>query len=399
MEFLKNLFESIKYSHFFMVSNREIRQVTTLFILAILIFSSSKIYSAIATKSDYKLDNYSQNIVNIMDSLILVQNTPDSLNRLDRYIVEKYKDLNLFNFNPNNVTESELINLGFTEKQVSNLVRYRNNGGVFKTKSDFRKLYGLRTKQYQILEPYINLPINDNEITNKTNLIFDNKKENKPLNTKDSIDRLKDRNELFNFDPNFVTEEEMYKMGFSTKQIEYFIKMRNDGKKFYIKKDFSTVFFIDAKKYKELEPYININIEKLFNGKKAFDINIVSAKELSSETEITEIDAEKIILLREKLGGFYSPWQISDCEIKYENVKKYVEFLYVCSSWEIKKQNINSLSKEELINHPYISEKQAEAIISFKENKGKIMHLSDLQTLNKFDNKELKKLDHYFTYK
>ena len=43
----------------------------------------------------------------------------------------------------------------------------------------------------------------------------------------------------------------MYRLGFYTKQIESFVKMRNDGKKFYVKQDFAALYFVDDKKYKE----------------------------------------------------------------------------------------------------------------------------------------------------
>ncbi|GCD77511.1 competence protein ComEA [Thermaurantimonas aggregans] len=67
----------------------------------------------------------------------------------------KYK---LFVFDPNTADSASLLRLGFKPWQISNLLRYRSRGGVFHTKEDVKRLYGIDSAFYTLLEPYIDLP-------------------------------------------------------------------------------------------------------------------------------------------------------------------------------------------------------------------------------------------------
>jgi len=60
-----------------------------------------------------------------------------------------------FAFDPNTAPEADLLRLGLPKALVSRLLRYREKGGYFFEKTDFRKLYGLQEADYQRLEPYI----------------------------------------------------------------------------------------------------------------------------------------------------------------------------------------------------------------------------------------------------
>ena len=355
-------------------TRKERRQVLTVIVVSAMVLFGGKIYSEIDVHPYAQLDTSIVSLLHSADTATVPTVEKDSLNRLDRYIVDRYSQFTLLKFDPNTVSYDDLLKLGFTTKQAGNLLNYRNNGGRFKTIDDFRKLYGLRNKQFQILRPYVMLPA--------------------AVQPPDSIKK----SDIFVFDPNFVTEQEMYRLGFFTKQIESFMKMREQGKKFYCKGDFAKLYFVDDKRFKQLEPYISIDIEKLC-GHKAFDINTVDAETLAGNIDIPLKDAQKIIELRGQLGGFYSLYQIRDCGIKYDKANDYIPYLYICQCFEINKININDLTEEQLRQHPYISDKQASAIAKFKAEKGKIMHIEDLRSLFCFDKNELARIEHYFSFK
>jgi competence protein ComEA len=78
---------------------------------------------------------------------------PTYNNRLNQYIIERYDSLKLFHFNPNNTSEENYKKLGLTEKQIKTINNYLTKGGRFYVKDDFRKIYGIRHQQYQILKP------------------------------------------------------------------------------------------------------------------------------------------------------------------------------------------------------------------------------------------------------
>ena len=394
MKRLKRLLDYINNNYFFDSTKRERRQVISLLIVSIILLIGNKIYSSV------------HNCVYIINSDILVNNLntadddkdADTLNRLDKFIVNRYKNLKLFNFDPNTADADDLEQLGLTFKQINTLLNYRKKGGKFTCKNDFKKLYGIRYRQFQILRPYISLPEKDTaEIqytaNNTTELKFSTTNQEPSKRNDDSTKAT-----LFKFDPNFISEEDMYRLGFYTKQIESFVKMRNEGKKFYVKQDFAALYFVDDKKYKELEPYITIDLIKLL-GHEAYNLNTISAEELVSKIEIPEKDAHKIIEMRTALGGFYSVYQLSDCGIEYNLSKKYSEYLFVAPSFKITKININDISENDLKAHPLFNSKQADVVIKYRTEKGRLMHIEDLRSLNRFDKNELKKIERYFSFK
>ncbi len=64
----------------------------------------------------------------------------------------------LFYFDPNTADSTDLLRLGLQPWQVRNIYKYRARGGIYRDPSDFARLYGLTTKRFKELEPYIRIP-------------------------------------------------------------------------------------------------------------------------------------------------------------------------------------------------------------------------------------------------
>lgn len=67
-------------------------------------------------------------------------------------------ELHPFPFNPNTMTEEEGQRLGLTDRQIRNILNYRDKGGKFYTKKDLGKLYTISEDDFAQLEPFIVLP-------------------------------------------------------------------------------------------------------------------------------------------------------------------------------------------------------------------------------------------------
>ena len=52
-------------------------------------------------------------------------------------------------------TDEDYKKLGLSEKQINTINNYKNKGGTFKTKEDFKKMYVISDEEYKRLEPYI----------------------------------------------------------------------------------------------------------------------------------------------------------------------------------------------------------------------------------------------------
>ena len=63
-----------------------------------------------------------------------------------------------FPFNPNTVSLSDLMRLGFSERQAQSIINYRESGGRFNRPSDFAKSYVVADSVFQRLEPFIRIP-------------------------------------------------------------------------------------------------------------------------------------------------------------------------------------------------------------------------------------------------
>ncbi len=65
--------------------------------------------------------------------------------------------VSLFAFDPNTASKEDYIRLGLPEKTVATILKYRDKGGKFYHKEDLKKIYGLKTKDYERLAPYIQI--------------------------------------------------------------------------------------------------------------------------------------------------------------------------------------------------------------------------------------------------
>ena len=63
----------------------------------------------------------------------------------------------LFPFDPNTADSTELLRLGLRPWQVRNIYKYRSHGGMYRTSTDFARLYGLTQKQFHEMQPYIRI--------------------------------------------------------------------------------------------------------------------------------------------------------------------------------------------------------------------------------------------------
>lgn len=83
--------------------------------------------------------------------------TADSGTSTPQYYAQPERPVERFMFDPNTADSTQLLRLGLQEWQVRNIYKYRAAGGIYRTKEDFAKLYGLTVKQYRELEPFIQI--------------------------------------------------------------------------------------------------------------------------------------------------------------------------------------------------------------------------------------------------
>ncbi|MDX2196612.1 MAG: helix-hairpin-helix domain-containing protein [Cytophagales bacterium] len=159
---MKNFFKHISRSLrvYFDISLRQARGTLALMIVVFVIFAIN-IVTPLIFNDDISAKDDSQKSDSI---LALIQAIADTTGEYRSNDV-KFKNTahtntiaQRFDFDPNTVSEENLRKLGIQKYVANGIINYRNKGGIFRTKKDFKRMYGLDSNQYISLMPYILLP-------------------------------------------------------------------------------------------------------------------------------------------------------------------------------------------------------------------------------------------------
>jgi competence ComEA-like helix-hairpin-helix protein len=221
------------------------------------------------------------------------------------------------------------------------------------------------------------------------------------------------------FNPNEFNSNDWVEFGFSEKQAISIVNYKNKINGFNTKEDLKKVYVISDKKYLELEPYIDIPINKTKLVKSQYkkntssdnnnnkstkkfeiiaDLNTSNINELTKVVGVGEYTAKSIVKYRDKIGGFHSVNQLKEVYgVSDENIELIKQQVSIDKS-KIKKINVNQMSIQQLKNHPYISWNVAQAIIE-ERLKGSLNNLQFLVDKNHLlTQKELINLLPYINY-
>ncbi|MFN7115818.1 MAG: helix-hairpin-helix domain-containing protein [Saprospiraceae bacterium] len=80
------------------------------------------------------------------------------------------KPVSLFTFDPNTASKEDYIKLGLPEKTAATILKFREKGGNFRQKEDLKKIYGLKSKDYERLAPFIRIEQQGSEKQHQTTL-------------------------------------------------------------------------------------------------------------------------------------------------------------------------------------------------------------------------------------
>ena len=99
-------------------------------------------------------------VLHDLDSLLMMREAAlKELQMNENEKVTQVNELNPFPFNPNTMTEEEGLKMGLTDRQVRNIINYRESGGHFYSKKDLGRLYTISESDFEQLEPFIVLPV------------------------------------------------------------------------------------------------------------------------------------------------------------------------------------------------------------------------------------------------
>lgn len=205
------------------------------------------------------------------------------------------------------------------------------------------------------------------------------------------------------FNPNGLAISQWLQFGLSERQAEVIKRYEDKGGRFYKKEDLKKIYTINAADYKRLEPYIYIpgtwrGSTKMKPGE-IIELNSAGPAKLTEMNGIGPSFAERIIRYRGRLGGFGRKDQLKEVfgmdSLRYEAVKNQVSV----DPAKITKININTVSFAQLRIFPYLTYKQANAIIEYRTQHGSYSAIGDLKKIVLLDEGILRKIEPYLSFK
>lgn len=129
------------------------------------------------------------------------------------------------------------------------------------------------------------------------------------------------------------------------------------------------------------------------------ELNTADSAALTRVHGIGSSFARRIVAYRENLGGFVSKEQLKDIygldAEKYNAISDEITF----ATGHIKKISINSVDFEHLRQFPYLTYKQANAIIQYRTQHGDYQSIGDMKDIALLNSEILSKIAPYLTFK
>ncbi|MCJ8210301.1 helix-hairpin-helix domain-containing protein [Mucilaginibacter sp. RS28] len=212
-----------------------------------------------------------------------------------------------------------------------------------------------------------------------------------------SAGNLGDTVHLFKFNPNKLSVQKWLQLGLSERQAGMITHYLEKGGHFYKKADLKKIYSISEADYTRLAPYI-----ELPDAEEAIPVIELNHADSASLTRLKGIGpgfAMRIIRYRDKIGGFHSKQQLKEVfgidEEHYLLVEKQVKV----NASLLKKLNINKATFDDLRRYPYLTYKQVNAILQYRNEHGDYENLADMEDVAILDKATLQKLKPYLVFK
>ena len=206
-----------------------------------------------------------------------------------------------FPFDPNLLDEKGWIKLGFTARQASGIIKFREKGGKFRKKEDVKKLYVIDDDIYALLEPFIEI---EEAIESKAYPEKDNSK-NKP-----GGEYIPYRAEINGADSAGLVKVRGIGPAFAKRIIRHRDKLGG----FSDIGQLQEVFGMDSARFIQIEQYLYVDQELI----RKINVNTASLDELRSHPYIDYYIAKSIVDKRIQKGAYTDLNELKEIPLIYE---------------------------------------------------------------------------------
>ena len=215
--------------------------------------------------------------------------------------------------------------------------------------------------------------------------------------------RYREKQKIYPFNPNFISDYKGYKLGMSLKEIDRLLAFRKDNKYLKSAEEFQKVTKVSDSLFNRISPYFkfpdwvnkkNVSISNKQYAQKSFskkekivvmDINQATQEDLMKVYGIGEGLSLRILKQKESLEAFVSMEQMNDVwGLSPEVVTELKNHFKVLSFPKIKKILINDASLKELAQFSYFRYVLAKQIVTYRSMNGNIKNIEDLIKIKGF---------------
>ena len=225
------------------------------------------------------------------------------------------------------------------------------------------------------------------------------------------------KGELFYFDPNVISVNEWKRLGVRDKTIATILNYTSKGGKFYKPEDLGKIWGFFPNEVERLMPYVQLkevqnnytnnypaqnNYETKTYDKPKYiptiiDVNNADTTAYIALPGIGSKLAQRIIVFREKLGGFYKIDQIAETFGLADSTFQKIKPRLTINDKTIKQFNINTATIDEMKLHPYLRYNIANAIVQYRTQHGNFNNIADVKKIMMIDELLFNKISPYIT--
>jgi len=232
----------------------------------------------------------------------------DSIFHNDKEFVKKEAEkYSLFKFDPNTVDSATFVRLGLKPFIASNILKFRNKGGKFRTAESFSKVYGIYPEKFKELEPYIAIveikqttkdSIKSPSTTKIKNIVVD-------LNSADTTELMK-----------------VYGLGRG--YAKAIVRFRQQTGGFVNVEQLRELYGMSEENFNKISPSCKINLELV----KKILINTASVERLNAHPYLNFYESKAIYEYRRRKGKLQNANELKAIsELKPETIRKIQPYL------------------------------------------------------------------------
>ena len=295
------------WKNFFYFSKGQRNGIFLLVVLIIIVVAARLLLPLLFPDKTAIRDNDFEKNVAVFKSSLKEQEEKRLRNKDNAYPQKNTVEITLFSFNPNTLDSAGFTKLGLKHFIASNIIKFREKGGKFRTAEDFGKIYGISQEQFTQLKPYIAIP------TEQTV-------------PKDTL-RKKITQEVVFAELNSADTTELKKIrGIGSGYAKGIVAYRNSLGGYISKKQLLEIRNMTQENYERIEPFVFVDSTQI----RKIDVNKAGIDKLKNHPYLNFYNARAIYEYRQNKGKIKSAAELRGLyelpDEVLEKIKPYLEF-------------------------------------------------------------------------